>query len=159
MRAVRRHVHIAFGFGCALVFGWACSDDDSDANPTAPASTSSGTAAPGSAGTPPPTATSAPPTSAIVTETSAGIAPTTAAPVVTATPVTVAEAGGWRLAVTQPMVGATIRSTTVLCTEISGTSREPEVALEITLLAPGSPTGDLPRLVDAAVGRDRSRSN
>lgn len=65
----------------------------------------------------------------------------------------VAESGGWRLAVSHPAGGATIARVTAVCYEIAGTSREPVVALEVSLIPPGSNVGTDPVQVDASVGR------
>jgi hypothetical protein len=70
-----------------------------------------------------------------------------------ATSPTVAEAGGWRLAVIHPMAGATIGRVTTMCVEVGGTSREPVVALEVRLLEPGASSGGEAVRVDGAVGR------
>jgi len=64
-----------------------------------------------------------------------------------------AEAGGWRLALFEPRAGATVGPRANLCYEVAGASREPEVVLEVTLLAEGSTNGVLTVLVDGSVGR------
>jgi hypothetical protein len=83
--------------------------------------------------------------------------PTTAEPAgsTTAPPtgVTVAEADGWRLVVTEPTTGATVGRTTQLCIETSGPGREPVVMFDVTLLQPGSSSGSTPVRIDGRVGR------
>ncbi len=66
---------------------------------------------------------------------------------------TAAEAGGWRLAVTAPTAGATIGASPVLCYSVAGTSREPVVVFEVSVLTPGTTTGGSPIRVDGSVGR------
>lgn len=111
--------------------GWvACSDGDPGGAPTATSPTA-GTTAP-TTGTGPETGTTASP----------------AAP--GSRPVTVAMAEGWRFAVTRPQAGVTVGRSMTVCTEISGTSREPALKIEATLArqaGPGSATG-------VGVGRD-----
>ena len=48
-----------------------------------------------------------------------------------------AEAGGWRLVVTQPIPGGMSSPVAVLCYAVSGTAREPELALDITPMRRG----------------------
>jgi hypothetical protein len=61
----------------------------------------------------------------------------------------VASAEGWRLAVSRPTARATVGPTVTVCYEITGTSREPDLALEVTVLRPvGAPVR-----VDVPVGR------
>jgi hypothetical protein len=63
------------------------------------------------------------------------------------------EGGGWRLAVAQPVPGGTSAPQAVICYEVTGTSREPVLALEITPMWPGAgPAADSVR-VPATVGR------
>lgn len=50
----------------------------------------------------------------------------------------VAEAGGWRLAVSRPVAGGTSAPQALLCYEVTGTSREPTLALEVTPMWPGA---------------------
>jgi hypothetical protein len=70
---------------------------------------------------------------------------------------TAAEAGGWRLAVTRPTAGAMIGTVEVVCYEVAGATREPVVALEVTLLEPGATTSADSVRVEAAVGRGSAR--
>jgi len=63
-----------------------------------------------------------------------------------------AEAGGWRLVVAQPAARATIGPSVAVCYEATGSSREPDLALEVTVL-PSGPTMRVP--VD--VGRGTAR--
>jgi hypothetical protein len=67
--------------------------------------------------------------------------------------VNVAEAGGWRLEVLQPTPGATIGSSTTVCTMVSGRSREALVVLDVTLFDPGSSSDGISAQVDSDVGR------
>jgi len=120
-----------------LVVAVACSDPDAT-----PASSPSRTVA----SSPATTAGSSVPGSAPVT-----VQPTTTA---TANDAALeAEAGGWRLALFEPTAGATVGPRTNLCYEVAGASREPEVVLEVTLLAEGSTNGVLTVLADGSVGR------
>jgi hypothetical protein len=68
-------------------------------------------------------------------------------------PSVAAEAGDWRLAVTQPAPGGTTRPAALICYEITGTSREPVLVLEITPMWPGAgPAAETVR-ASATVGR------
>jgi len=60
---------------------------------------------------------------------------------------------GWRLAVTRPAVGSTSNSTAVFCYEITGTTREPSLVLEITPMHPGQGPAAATTRVNASVGR------
>lgn len=64
-----------------------------------------------------------------------------------------AEAGGWRLAVSQPMPGGTSAPQAVICYEVTGTSREPVLALEITPMWPGAGPAAATVRASATVGR------
>lgn len=64
----------------------------------------------------------------------------------------VAEAGGWRLVVSRPTARATIPPAAVVCYEATGSSREPELELEVTALPPGTTVR-----VGAQVGRGTAR--
>jgi len=64
----------------------------------------------------------------------------------------VAEAGGWRLVVSQPTARATIPPAAAVCYEATGSSREPELVLEVTALPPGT-TARVP----VQVGRGTAR--
>ena len=64
-----------------------------------------------------------------------------------------ATAGGWRLAVTSPAPGSTSRPAAVFCYEITGTTREPVLALEITPMHPGEGPAAATVRVDVNVGR------
>lgn len=66
---------------------------------------------------------------------------------------TVAEAGGWRLVVTQPTAGATIGPVMTLCVEVAGTGRESVVVLEVVQQPAGSPAGGETVEVNGSVGR------
>lgn len=63
------------------------------------------------------------------------------------------EAGGWRLVVERPLGGEEIGRTLVVCYAVSGDSREAIVALELSLLTPGSESVVETHVADAAVGR------
>lgn len=68
-------------------------------------------------------------------------------------PSVAAESGGWRLAVTQPVPGGTSAVATVLCYEVSGTAREPVLALEVTPIWPGGGPAAAAVRANATVGR------
>lgn len=134
---------VALIVGSILAVG--CSGDDKTAGPPEPppseSSVPGGTSSPTVATVPAPTVTTPP---------AGPSAPVPPGP-------TVAESGGWRLAVTRPTAGATIGRVAVLCYEVSGTSREPVVALEVTLFPPGSTTGANPVRIEGSVGRGSVR--
>jgi hypothetical protein len=64
-----------------------------------------------------------------------------------------AEAGGWRLALSQPVAGGATAPVALLCYEVTGTSREPELALEITPMSPGAGPASATVRTGATVGR------
>ena len=64
-----------------------------------------------------------------------------------------AEGGGWRLVVSQPVPGGTSAPQAVICYEVTGTSREPVLALEITPMWPGAGPAAASVRVSATVGR------
>lgn len=64
-----------------------------------------------------------------------------------------AEGGGWRLAVSQPVPGGTSAPQAVICYEVTGTSREPVIALEITPMWPGGGPAAASVRASATVGR------
>ena len=152
MRRVRPWLGV---LAATAVLAAGCSKGDSAA--TGSASTTVTTAAPAV------TSTTAQPT------TTRPGATTTAAPGATTTPAAtpttaagggpaVAIAGGWRMAISQPLAGATVGSTPLLCYELTGSAREPVLALEVTLLRAGSPTGAAgPYRLDVSVGRGSAR--
>ena len=125
----------------ALVLATGCSDDDEGARGTTGPST---TEAPSTSSTLTAATTS---TALTVTSTVAttrpGSTPTTS-PTPTTAPApggpAVAEAGGWRLVISRPAARATIPPAAVLCYEATGSSREPELVLEVTALPPGTVT-------------------
>lgn len=133
-----------------------CSKGDSSATGSASPSTTASTSALAGTST---TATTSPSPS------TARPGPTTTAAPAAATTTTalaggpaVVSAGGWRMAITQPLAGATVGSTPLLCYELTGSSREPVLALEVTLLRAGSPTGAAgPYRLDVSVGRGSVR--
>lgn len=112
--------------------GWvACSDGDPA---SAPVATS-------------PTATTTVPT------TGTGPMPPTSSSPADSPAATVATAEGWRFAVTHPQAGAAVGRSMTVCTEISGTSREPVLEIEATLARRGGP-GSATSGTGVAVGRD-----
>lgn len=144
--------------GAAVLLATGCSDDDEatqgSASPTTVAVTSSAptsvvaTTVAGATTTVAGATTTRPPGAA-------SSAPTTAASAATG-PVS-AEAGGWRLVVTAPTGGSTIGPVTTLCYEATGQTREPDLALEATLVPPGATSGGQPVRAGAAVGRGSVR--
>jgi hypothetical protein len=153
----------AVALGVAMLVFAGCSDDDgglqgssgsatTDAIVTSTTSTTS-TGAAGVSTTSPVPASSASTTIARALTTTAS--PGTAAPTVTtavAAGPAVAEAGGWRLVVSQPTARATIPPAAVVCYEATGSSREPELELEVTALPPGTTVR-----VGVQVGRGAAR--
>lgn len=142
--------------GVALLVATGCSDDDDGARGTADAST---TEAPSTSSTLTTAATSTAPTvTSSVTTTRPGstAATPTSAPTPTAAPApggpAVAEAGGWRLVISNPTARATIPPAAVLCYEATGSSREPELVLEVTAFPPGTVTR-----IPVPVGRGTAR--
>jgi len=106
-----------------VFLGWvSCSDGDRG---NAPAATS-----PTSGSSPEPTT---------VPTTGTGPATETSASPGDSPPTTVAMAEGWGFAVTRPQAGETVGRSMTVCTEISGTSREPVLKIEATLARPGGP--------------------
>ena len=65
----------------------------------------------------------------------------------------VAEAGGWRLAVTQPIAGGMSSPVAVLCYAVSGAAREPELALDVTAMRRGDGPAAATVRTDIIVGR------
>lgn len=113
-------------------------------SPTAlvdPAPTSS---SPAGSPRPPPSTTASPPGSR---------PPGTAAPGSTAVGAAVVEAAGWRLAVDAPRAGARVGRELNVCYQITGSSREPVLALEISATRTGTEAASGPRRVDVGVGR------
>jgi hypothetical protein len=143
----RRRVVVAAVVAVGLVLAAGCSGDDDGAGDdggTSEASTTSGptTATTSTTATEPDTASTG-----SATDPGAGTGGGgTPGP-------TVAEAGGWRLAVTEPAAGAAVASPVTVCAEVAGTTREPAVALEVTLLARGADDGGQPVRADTTVGR------
>ena len=90
--------------------------------------------------------------------------PTTTAPstaVTTTVPAgpAVAEAGGWRIAITAPTAGATIGPEVDVCYEVSGPSPDAKLSLEVTLVFPATGTVASRVPVDATLGRGSARVN
>ncbi len=112
--------------------GWvACSDGDPGGAPVATS----------------PTAPTTAPTTGTGPVTPTGTSPADSRPA------TVAMAEGWRFAVTRPQAGATVGRSMTVCTEISGTSREPVLEIEATLARRGGP-GSSDDATGVDVGRD-----
>ena len=138
----------AVALAVALVLATGCSGGDNGARGTTGPST---TEAPSTSSTFTPATTS---TVAVVTSsapTTRPVTPTTAT-ATTALAVAVAEAGGWRLVISHPTARATIPPAAVLCYEATGSTREPELVLEVTALPPGTVTR-----VPVPVGRGPAR--
>lgn len=115
------------------LLGWvACSGGDSGDPPAATSPTSGPTTTVPTTGTGPATGTS---------------------PATPDAHPTVAMAEGWQLAVTRPQPGETVGRSMTLCTEISGTSREPVLAIKATLVRQDGP-GSADSRADVDVGRD-----
>ena len=138
----------------ALVLAAGCSDGDEGARgTTGPSPTEAPSTSP--TVTPATTSTLAAVTSSVATTRPGSTATTSPTPTTTA-PATagpaVAEAGGWRLVISRPTARATIPPAAVLCYEATGSSREPELVLEVTALPPGSVTP-----VPVPVGRGTAR--
>ena len=141
--------------GVTLLLATGCSDGDGERG-TAGAST---TEAPSTSVTST-TVAEVTTTTAVATPTTAptlpGATATTASPPPTTAPPVggpaVAEAGGWRLVISRPTAGATIPPAAVLCYEATGSSREPDLVLEVTALPPGTVTR-----IPVPVGRGTAR--
>ena len=129
---------------------------------TAPSTTTTPGAEAGSTTAVPAGGTTAPSTPASAPTTTSASSPANSTPVTTGGPgaaATVASAGGWRMALTAPTAGSTVGSTTTLCYEVTGSSREASVAFDVTFIVQG-PVGAIgPVRVDAAVGRGSARVN
>ena len=82
--------------------------------------------------------------------TTAGPSNTDGAPVPAAT---VTEVGGWRLAIEAPSAGSTVAPPVMLCYEITGTTREAIVALDVSVSSPGVEEPVLSEPLDTHVGR------
>jgi hypothetical protein len=150
-------------FGVALLLATGCSDGDGErgtagastreAPPTSVTSTTAvevtTTAAVVTSAPAPTTAVTSATTRPGATATTASPPPATAS---TAGGPAVAEAGGWRLVVSRPTARSTIPPAAVLCYEATGSSREPDLVLEVTALPPGSVTS-----VPVPVGRGTAR--
>ena len=138
--------HAVAVLGVALLLATGCSDGDGERGSAgAPTTETPSTSAPSTTVVP---LTTAPVLTSSVATTRPGSTsptPTTTAP--TAGPAAV-EAGGWRLVIRSPIAPAIVPPAAVLCYEVTGTSREPVLALEVTALPPGS-TSRIP----IAVGR------
>ena len=156
MRRYRADVRHALAvLGAALLLATSCSGDGGGDRGAAGGST---TEAPSTAV--PSTTVAVPTTSAAVTSSVATTRPgtpaTTTSPSPTTAPATAgptaAEAGGWRLAISHPAARATIPPAAVLCYEATGSSREPDLVLEVTALPPGAVSR-----VPVTVGRGTAR--
>lgn len=137
----------------AVVLATGCSDGDDGAR---------GTTGPSTTEAPSTSATSTPATTSTVVAVTSSVATTrpgstaTTSPTPTTAPATagpaVAEAGGWRLVISHPTARATIPPAAVLCYEATGSTREPDLVLEVTAL----PAGTVTR-VPVPVGRGTAR--
>lgn len=126
--------------GVALLLTGACSDGGGTTTATEPGG--------------PTSSSSAATTTVVRSSTTTALPPTTtpAGPVV-------AEAGGWRLAVTAPAALATVGSAFDLCYEVTGPAPEASIAFEITLVIAATGTVASKLQVDAGVGRGSARVN
>lgn len=127
--------------GVTLLLAGGCSDGDGASTTAAGAPT---TSSPGA-------------TSTTVRATTT--APTTVPPTTVAAGPAVAEAGGWRIAISAPTRGAKIGPEVDLCYEVTGTAREAAVALEVSLIVTQTRTIASTVRVDAGVGRGSARVN
>lgn len=116
---------------------------DSSAGTPASGTLASGTAASGTKPKPP---VQSAPASAPTESVSASVPATAVA-------VTAVAAGGWRMVITAPSTGATIGRVMSISYEITGESREPGLALDVSFAAEGSTDESLPVRVAVAVGR------
>ncbi|HEX7275827.1 MAG TPA: hypothetical protein VF244_00490 [Acidimicrobiales bacterium] len=137
-------------FVVAVVFAGCSSDDGPDIAAATSSSTSSSVATSTSISTLPASTTvlspdSTGPTASTTTDTT--VAPVPTVPTTATGPPAVAEGGGWRLVVIEPTAGLTVGRTVVVCYTVSGTSREPEVELEVAL------DGGAPIRVAGSVGK------
>jgi hypothetical protein len=136
VRGARHALAIA---GVVLLLAGGCSDDDAPTTTAAGGPTSS---APGA-------------TSTTVRATTTS--PTTVPPTTLPAGPTVAEAGGWRMAITAPTRNAKIGPELDLCYEVTGTARESAIAFEVSLIVTQTRTVAATVRVDAAVGRGSAR--
>ena len=134
----------------AIVLATGCSDDDDASRGTtgAPTTGAPSTSTTGATSTVPAVTSSVAttrPGSTATTSPTPTTAPTNAGPAV-------AEAGGWRLVISHPTARATVPPAAVLCYEATGSSREPDLVLEVTAVPPGT-TARVP----VPVGRGTAR--
>lgn len=121
------------------VLGWtSCSAGESDPASTTVPSADATTLRP------------APPTPSSDTEVTPLAPSSPPSPTLHAPPV--AEAEGWRFQVLHPRAGARLGRSMTICSEISGTSREPALVIEAALLPSGAADG-LDARADIDVGR------
>ena len=99
------------------------------------------------------------PTSSTPAATSTTARATTTSPTTLPVGPAVAEAGGWRIAISAPTRGAKIGPELDLCYEVTGTARESAVAFEVSLIVTQTRTVAATVRVDAAVGRGSARLN
>lgn len=157
MRRYRADVRHALAvLGATLLLATSCSGDGggdrgaaggstTEAPPTSVTSTTGAVVASTAAPATSTTATTRPGIPATTTSPSPATVPPAAGPAA-------AEAGGWRLAISHPAARATIPPAAVLCYEATGSSREPELVLEVTALPPGTVSR-----VPVTVGRGTAR--
>ena len=120
-----------------LVIAGGCSDTDDTSTTTA-------------AGAP---TSSAPAATSTTVRATTTISPATTVPAGPA----VAEAGGWRIAISAPTRGAKIGPELDLCYEVTGTARESAIAFELSLVVTQTRSIAATARVDAAVGRGSAR--
>ena len=115
-------------------------------SPTAVAGTPVAVMSPANSSIPSEIATSEPP-SATTTE-----GASTPTPAILPSAVTVAEADGWRLAITRPEPGATVNRSATICYQASGSARESSVAFDVSVIPPGSSSGAVSKRLPATIG-------
>jgi hypothetical protein len=146
--------HAAAVLGAVLLLATGCSDGGGERGTAgAPTTEAPSTSVPSTTVAALPT-TALPVTSSVATTRPGSVAttPTTATTVAATGGPAVAEAGGWRLVISAPLARSTIPPAAVLCYEATGTSREPDLVLEVTAL----PAGTVAR-VPVPVGRGTAR--
>ena len=115
-------------------------------SPNAVASAPGAVVSPASASIPSEIATSAPPSATTIQVAS------TPTPAVVPSAATVAEADGWRLAITRPEPGATVNPSATICYQASGSTRESSVAFDVSVMSPGSSSVAVPKRLPATIG-------
>jgi hypothetical protein len=140
---VRAMAPILFALAAA---GCSQGDPTGPPSPTAVASAPISVVTPASSSITSEIPTSAPPSA---TTTQAASTPT---PAVAPSAVTVAEADGWRLAITRPEPGATVNQSATICYQASGSTRESSVAFDVSAMPSGSSSGAVPKRLPATIG-------